>query len=73
MDRTYYLIGDIMFKNIFVIIKKIVLAVLFIYAYNKFALPLNLIIPINVVTVGLVASCGIPSLFMLILYSLVCI
>lgn len=62
-----------MFKKIFNIIKKIIVAVLFIYGYNKLALPLNVIIPINVITVLLVALCGIPSILMLILFSLICI
>lgn len=62
-----------MFKKIFNIIKKIIVAVLFIYGYNKLALPLNVIIPINVVTVLMVALCGIPSILMLILFSLICI
>ncbi len=62
-----------MFKKIFNIIKKIIVAVLFIYGYNKLALPLNVIIPINVITVLMVALCGIPSILMLILFSLICI
>ena len=65
--------GDNMLKKIFNIIKKIIMAVLFIYAYNKLALPLNVIIPLNVITVCLVAICGIPSILMLVLFSLVCI
>ena len=62
-----------MLKKIFNIIKKIIMAVVFIYAYNKLALPLNVIIPLNVITVCLVAICGIPSILMLVLFSLVCI
>ena len=62
-----------MLKKIFNIIKKIIMSVLFIYAYNKLALPLNIIIPINIITVCLVAICGIPSILMLFLFSLVCI
>lgn len=62
-----------MFKKIFNIIKKIIVAVLFIYGYNKLALPLNVIIPINVITVLMVALCGIPFILMLILFSLICI
>lgn len=62
-----------MLKKIFGVIKRVVMAVLFIYAYNKFALPLNVIIPINVITVLLVSLCGIPSILMLVLFSLVCI
>lgn len=62
-----------MLKKIFDVIKRVIMAVLFIYAYNKFALPLNVIIPINMITVLLVSLCGIPSILMLVLFSLVCI
>ncbi len=61
--------GDNMFKKVYDLIKKIILAVLFIYAYNKLALPLNVFIPMNIFTVCLVALCGIPSILMLVLYS----
>lgn len=60
-----------MLKKIFDVIKRVIMAVLFIYAYNKFALPLNVIIPINMITVLLVSLCGIPSILMLVLFSLV--
>ncbi len=62
-----------MLRKLFLIAKKFIFGVLFIYAFNKMALPLNLIIPINVFTVLLVTICGIPSIFMLILFSLICI
>lgn len=62
-----------MLKRVINLIKKVIVAVLLIYAYNKLALPLGIIIPINVVTVLLVALCGIPSILMLVLFSLVCI
>jgi hypothetical protein len=62
-----------MFKKIFLVIKKIILAVLLIYAYNRLALPLNVTIPLNVITIFLVSICGIPSILMLILFSFVCI
>ena len=73
MDKTYYLMGDNMLKKVFNIIKKIIVSVLFIYAYNKLTLPLNVVIPMNIITVCLVALCGIPSILMLVLFSLVCI
>jgi len=66
-------LGDNMLKKVINVIKKIILSVLFIYAYNKLALPLNVIIPMNLITVILVAACGIPSILMLVLFSLVCI
>ena len=62
-----------MFKKIFNIIKKFIVAVLLIYAYNKMALPLDLFIPMNLFTILLVTLFGIPSIIMLILFSLVCI
>ncbi len=62
-----------MFMKIINIIKKFIMSVLFIYAYNKLALPLDIIIPINVITVLLVTLCGIPAILMLILFSLICI
>ncbi len=62
-----------MLKILFKIFKRLIVSVLFIYAYNKLALPLNLIMPINIVTVSLVALCGIPSILMLVLYWLLCI
>lgn len=71
MDKTYYLLGDNMFRKIYNIIKKFVLAVLFIYAYNKLALPLDVFIPMNIFTIILVAICGVPSILMLVLYSLI--
>ncbi|HHW68879.1 MAG TPA: hypothetical protein GX747_00875 [Tenericutes bacterium] len=37
-----------------------------LYAYNVMSQPLNLFIPINIITVGLVTILGIPALFMLI-------
>ena len=62
-----------MLKKVLDIIKKIILSVLLIYAYNKLALPLNVVIPINFVTVLMVFLCGIPSILVLVLFSLVCI
>ena len=63
--------GDTMLKKVFLVVKKIVLAVLFIYTYNKLALPLNVFIPMNIVTILLVAACGIPSILMLVLFSII--
>ena len=62
-----------MLKKIFNIIRKLVVAVLLIYAYNKLAVPLNVVIPINIITVLLVSLGGIPSIMMLVLFSLLCI
>lgn len=57
-------------KKIIILIKKIILGMLFIYAYNKMTLPLNIMIPINIYTVIFVSICGIPAIITLILFSL---
>lgn len=62
-----------MIKKLFVLIKKFIVAVLLIYAYNKVALPSSLFIPMNMITILLVTFCGIPSIIMLVLFSLFCI
>ena len=56
-----------MLKKIFGLIKKIVFSVFLIYGFNLIAEPLNLIIPINIITVGLITILGMPALLSLIL------
>ena len=56
-----------MLKKIFELIKKIVFSVFIIYSFNLIAEPLNLIIPINIITVGLITILGMPALLSLIL------
>lgn len=55
-----------MLKKFVKIIKKIIMSAFLLYAYNVMAQPLNLFIPINFLTVGLLSIFGIPALFMLI-------
>ena len=62
-----------MIKKLFDLIKKFIVAVLLIYTYNKIALPSNLFIPMNIITILLVTVCGIPSIIMLVLFSILCI
>ena len=53
-------------KNVFCLIKKIILAVLFLYSYNFISASFNLIIPINIITVGAITILGVPALLSLI-------
>ncbi len=62
-----------MMRRVFNLIRKFIVAVLLIYAYNKVALPSNLFIPMNVFTILLVTFCGMPSIIMLVLFSFICI
>ena len=60
-----------MFKRIFNFIKKIILSILLIYAFNKMAISLNMFIPINAYTVFLVLLGGVPSIVMLALFPVI--
>ena len=53
-------------KVIFVVIKKIVLAICLVYAFNLLASVLKVFIPINVITVSVVASLGMSGLLALV-------
>jgi len=55
-----------MLKKIFSFVKKIIISAFGIYGYNLIAAPLNLLIPINVITVFLVTILGFPALLGLI-------
>lgn len=56
-----------MVKKIIQIVKKIVFSSFLLYGYNILVEPLGLIIPINVITVGILSIFGIPALFSFIL------
>ncbi len=55
-----------MLKLIFKIIKRIIISSFLLYAYNLIVQPVGLIIPINVITVGVIALLGVPALLSLI-------
>lgn len=51
-----------MIKRIFKLIKKIVIAGFMLYAYNVIMAPLNMLIPINIYTIGLTTIFGIMAI-----------
>lgn len=55
-----------MIKKILVVLKKIVVAFLVLYAFNLLVSSININIPINFITVGTVSILGIPGLLSLI-------
>lgn len=57
-----------MLKKIIGIVRKIIFGFLFIYAFNKLAVPLNIVIPMNFITVGLISMLGIPAVLMLVMF-----
>ena len=60
-----------MFKKIFSVMKKIVLAAFILYGFNLIMSPLSIIVPINIITVAVVTLLGFPGLFGLIVILLV--
>ena len=63
--------GEIMIKKIFKVVKKIVLSALLLYGYNVIAAPINVIVPINLLNIGLITILGIPALFSLIFINII--
>lgn len=58
-------------KKIQYILKQFLLAPFILYIYNLIAVPLNLIIPINIITIFIVGLLGIPGLITLIVFLLI--
>ena len=56
-----------MIKKIYDIIKKIIFSIVLLYGYNLIAEPINVIIPINIFTIGIITIMGFPALFALII------
>lgn len=52
-----------MLKKIFKILKKVILACFLLYGYNLIAMPLGVIIPINLITVFFISLFGVSALF----------
>ena len=59
-----------MLKFIFNVVKKLILGLLLLYAYNMIVYPLNATIPMNVFTILFVTILGFPGMICLCLFSL---
>lgn len=60
-----------MLKNIITLLKKTVFSFLLLYGFNLVMMPLNLTIPINIITVMSIVILGFPSLLGFIVILLV--
>lgn len=60
-----------MIKKMFNILKRIIISAFILYGYNLIVTPINLTIPINLITVGILTVFGIPALFALIIILIV--
>ena len=52
-----------MLKKIGELLKKIIFSIVLLYGYNMIATPINVMIPINLITIGAVTILGFPALF----------
>lgn len=60
-----------MVKKVLNILKKIVISGFLLYGYNLISAPLNIMIPINVITVLCLTVLGVPALFAFILIHII--
>lgn len=65
------LLGDIMLKNFFRFLKKIIFSILFLYSFNVVINPIGSIVPINLITILSISLLGLPALFSLVFLSFV--
>lgn len=56
-----------MIKKIVNLVKKIVISGFLLYGYNIITAPLNIMVPINLITVSSLTVLGFPALFAFIL------
>ena len=57
-------------KFILFVVKKIILSAFILYGYNLIAVNFNMIIPINVYTLGFITFLGSPALITLVLFKI---
>ena len=57
-------------KFILFLVKKIILSAFILYGYNLIAVNFNMIIPINVYTLGFITFLGSPALIALVFFKI---
>ena len=58
-----------MFNKVFFLIRRLILSMFIIYAYNSLVISFNMIIPINISTITLVSIFGVVAMIELIIFS----
>ena len=62
---------EVSMKKVLSLLKKVILSFIILYGYNLIASNFNMVIPINIITVGVVAILGVPSLVALLLLRII--
>ncbi len=60
-----------MLKLILKVIKKVIIGMIILFGYNTFLSSLNLIIPINIVTIVIASLFDVPGIIGLVLFLLI--
>lgn len=63
---SYNLMGVMNMNKVFNVLKRVLLGLFLLFAYNFFAVEFNLIVPINLITILFVSLFDIPALFSLV-------
>ena len=58
-------------KKVMMLVKRIVMSFFVLYGYNLIAANFNMVIPINIITIGLLTILGVPSLLALLLLKVI--
>ena len=53
-------------NKLFILLKKIILSFIILYGFNTIGSNFNIIIPMNVITIGIITVLGLPALFSLV-------
>ena len=59
-----------MFKLVFKVVKKVIIGMLLLFGYNTFLSSLNLMIPINVITIVMASLFDVPGIIGLAVFLL---
>ena len=62
--------GENMLKFIFKVVKKVIIGMILLFAYNTFLSSLNLMIPINVITIVVASLFDVPGIIGLAVFLL---
>ena len=63
--------GDIMLKLVLKIFKKVIIGIVLLFGYNTFLTSLNVMIPINIVTIVLATIFDIPGIIGIVIFYLI--
>lgn len=58
-------------KKVMIYVRRFIMSFFILYGYNLIAVNFNMVIPINIITIGAVTLLGVPSLLALLLLKVI--